>query len=76
MLDRGAGFTRLALEPITGRSHQLRVHLQSIGHPIMGDDLYSPAADQYPRLMLHACRLQLDHPHSGLPCTFVSPVPF
>lgn len=76
VLDRGAGFTRLALEPITGRSHQLRVHLQSIGHPIMGDDLYSPAADQYPRLMLHACRLQLDHPHSGLPCTFVSPVPF
>jgi tRNA pseudouridine32 synthase/23S rRNA pseudouridine746 synthase len=54
--------TRLELEPFTGRSHQLRVHLMSIGHPILGDMLYGgPSA---PRLMLHACMLEL--PSRGL----------
>ncbi len=59
--DPDAGTTRLALEPITGRSHQLRVHLASIGHPILGDDLYAPPdwLAAAPRLLLHACTLQL-----------------
>lgn len=69
---------RLALEPVTGRSHQLRVHLQAIGHPILGDALYAPPefAARAPRLLLHACALQLDHPATGEPLAFASAVPF
>jgi len=70
--------TRLALEPITGRSHQLRVHLQSIGHPIVGDALYGlpPNPDPSVRLQLHATWLALTHPITGLVITFCSPAPF
>lgn len=59
-----AGCTRLWLEPVTGRSHQLRVHLLHLGHPIVGDALYAPPAIQAlaPRLLLHASALQLAHP--------------
>ena len=58
---------RLALQPLTGRSHQLRVHLAAIGHPILGDALYAPAErqPQAKRLMLHACELSLGHPAGG-----------
>ncbi|MBC7939077.1 MAG: RluA family pseudouridine synthase [Chitinophagaceae bacterium] len=68
--------TRLLLKPITGRSHQLRVHLLHIGHPIRGDGLYAPEPLQAPRLMLHATRLQLHHPVSDALLVFDSPVPF
>ncbi len=70
--------TRLELEPVTGRSHQLRVHLQAIGHPILGDDLYaSPeAVARASRLLLHACELNLPHPATGVLMSFVSPPPF
>lgn len=70
--------TRLALEPVTGRSHQLRVHLQAIGHPILGDALYAPPAlaDRAPRLLLHACALRLAHPATGEALAFASPAPF
>jgi tRNA pseudouridine32 synthase/23S rRNA pseudouridine746 synthase len=70
--------TRLELEPVTGRSHQLRVHLQAIGHPILGDDLYaSPdAVARVSRLLLHACELILPHPVSGQSMSFTSPPPF
>ena len=56
--------TRLELAPLTGRTHQLRVHLQAIGHPILGDALYAPPLVQAmaPRLLLHACALALAHP--------------
>jgi tRNA pseudouridine32 synthase / 23S rRNA pseudouridine746 synthase len=55
--------TRLALQPLTGRTHQLRVHLLAIGHPIVGDALYAPAEmPTVTRLMLHATRLELRHP--------------
>ena len=59
--------SRLELEPITGRSHQLRVHLQAIGHPILGDALYAPDQIQSmaPRLHLHACQLAFPHPGHG-----------
>lgn len=59
--------SRLALAPLTGRTHQLRLHLSAIGHPIVGDPLYAPAASQTlsPRLLLHACRLQFTHPATG-----------
>ena len=70
--------TRVELEPITGRSHQLRVHLSSIGYPILGDALYAPPRVQSaaPRLMLHATRLELTHPATGEAITFDSPAPF
>lgn len=67
--------TRVALEPITGRSHQLRVHLLAIGHPIVGDPLYGPA-DAAPRLMLHACALRLPHPRTGKLLSLSSAAPF
>jgi tRNA pseudouridine32 synthase/23S rRNA pseudouridine746 synthase len=56
--------TRVELEPITGRSHQLRVHMQALGHPILGDALYAPAQVQAKaeRLLLHACELRFLHP--------------
>lgn len=59
--------TRLTLEPTTGRSHQLRVHLQALGHPILGDAWYAPAnvAAMAPRLLLHACTLGFAHPAHG-----------
>ena len=66
-LDAAARTTRVALEPITGRTHQLRLHLSAIGHPILGDALYADAATQAqaPRLLLHACALGLAHPVTG-----------
>ena len=73
--DTAARTTRLELEPLTGRSHQLRVHLLAIGHAIVGDALYAPALAA-PRLMLHACALALPHPHDGRPMNFSSAVPF
>jgi tRNA pseudouridine32 synthase/23S rRNA pseudouridine746 synthase len=72
--DAVTGTTRLALEPVTGRSHQLRVHLAAIGHPIVGDALYGGVAA--PRLMLHACELRLPHPRDGAMLAVISAVPF
>ena len=65
--DADANTTRVELEPITGRSHQLRVHLKAMGHPILGDALYAPADIQAraARLQLHACELQFLHPADG-----------
>jgi len=76
--DAAAGTTRLALVPVTGRTHQLRVHLQAIGHPILGDALYAPAnvAAAAPRLLLHASDLALPHPVDGRRVAFHSPTTF
>ncbi|MBP6781790.1 MAG: RluA family pseudouridine synthase [Ottowia sp.] len=74
--DSANDITRVALQPLTGRSHQLRVHLQAIGHPIVGDALYGPAGDGAARLMLHAGGLELAHPASGQPLVLYSAVPF
>jgi tRNA pseudouridine32 synthase / 23S rRNA pseudouridine746 synthase len=70
--------TRLALEPVTGRSHQLRVHLLAIGHPILGDALYAPPSvrERAPRLLLHACALRFAHPATGEALAFDSAAPF
>ncbi|MDA8259049.1 MAG: RluA family pseudouridine synthase, partial [Betaproteobacteria bacterium] len=59
--------TRVELEPVTGRSHQLRLHLQALGHPILGDALYAPLEVQARagRLLLHACVLRFRHPLTG-----------
>ena len=70
--------SRLLLVPTTGRTHQLRVHLASIGHPILGDALYGDAAVQArsPRLLLHASALTLRHPATGETLRFESAAPF
>ena len=75
LLQADGGGSRLALQPRTGRSHQLRVHLQALGHPIVGDPLYG-SADQGQRLHLHATALAFVHPHSGERVSVHSPVPF
>ncbi|OOG56163.1 RNA pseudouridine synthase [Polaromonas sp. C04] len=76
--DAPANTTRLELAPITGRSHQLRVHLQALGHPIIGDTLYAsaPVQARASRLLLHACALTLTHPVTGETLAFESPAPF
>ncbi|WP_447776887.1 RluA family pseudouridine synthase [Variovorax boronicumulans] len=68
----GPAATHVLLEPLTGRSHQLRVHLLSIGHPILGDALYGDAAQQAraPRLLLHARELGFVHPATREPLHF------
>lgn len=62
----GEGETRVSLSPKTGRSHQLRVHMLALGHPILGDPLYAPeTAADYDRMMLHSEELRVKHPESG-----------
>lgn len=75
VLSHDADTTRVELEPVTGRTHQLRVHMAAIGHPILGDALYGDTACA-PRLLLHACSLSFTHPLSGVPLNFLSPSPF
>ena len=75
--DPAAGLSRVELEPVTGRSHQLRVHLAALGHPILGDELYAgPAAARAERLLLHAAEIAFVHPVDGKPVTFHRPAPF
>jgi len=76
--DKEQQTSRVVLEPLTGRSHQLRVHMLALGHPILGDALYAPAAvaAQSHRLLLHATDLDLTHPISLKTMRFVSPAPF
>ncbi len=77
VMKYAAGETRVKLMPGTGRSHQLRVHMQSLGHVILGDPLYaSGAAADFPRLMLHSLELRINHPESGRGLTFRAKVPF
>jgi tRNA pseudouridine32 synthase / 23S rRNA pseudouridine746 synthase len=77
VLHRAADHTRLLLQPLTGRTHQLRVHLAAIGHPILGDALYAgDAAAAAPRLLLHATALQLDHPLHGTRLELECAAPF
>jgi tRNA pseudouridine32 synthase/23S rRNA pseudouridine746 synthase len=76
--DSVARTTRLLLEPLTGRTHQLRVHLRALGHPILGDALYGADMPQAQpgRLQLHASALGFAHPVTGEPLHFTSPAPF
>ncbi len=68
------GDSRVELEPLTGRTHQLRLHLASIGHPIIGDTLYDGRKAE--RLMLHATLLAFDHPIIAKPLYFESDAPY
>jgi len=72
-----ADATRVRLTPVTGRSHQLRVHMQWLGHPICGDKFYGTAPDEKTeRLQLHAAMLGLRHPATGQWLEFTAPAPF
>lgn len=77
VLRHEGAHARLRLRPITGRSHQLRVHMLALGHPILGDPLYAEGtAADWPRLMLHAEALRLTHPQTGAALNLRAPVPF
>ena len=76
--DSAADRSRLELNPMTGRSHQLRVHLKALGHPILGDALYAPKpiGAQASRLLLHATELRFTHPATGQAMAFENIAPF
>lgn len=76
--DEAARTTRVELNPVTGRSHQLRVHLMAIGHPILGDALYASLTAQAKaaRLLLHASQLRFAHPATGALLELRSAPPF
>ncbi|MFT6915625.1 MAG: tRNA pseudouridine32 synthase/23S rRNA pseudouridine746 synthase [Motiliproteus sp.] len=78
VLEQRPDRARVELIPVTGRSHQLRVHMQAIGHPILGDRFYADtkALQQADRLLLHAQQLGLNHPLSQQPLSFEAPCPF
>ncbi len=80
VLDTSAtqAISRIELEPMTGRTHQLRVHMDAMGHPILGDDFYGTPAScaKAQRLMLHASRLEFSDPETGLPLCIDCPAPF
>jgi tRNA pseudouridine32 synthase/23S rRNA pseudouridine746 synthase len=77
LLAHEGGYSRLLLEPLTGRTHQLRVHLQALGHAIVGDALYAPdGGASSSRLLLHARELQLAHPVTGEALQLRDPTPF
>ena len=74
----GEGETRVKLTPKTGRSHQLRVHMLALGHPILGDPFYAKGANltDYPRMMLHSEELRVKHPDGGATHKFRAKAPF
>ncbi|PKG56523.1 bifunctional tRNA pseudouridine(32) synthase/23S rRNA pseudouridine(746) synthase RluA [Shewanella sp. Choline-02u-19] len=78
VISRAKRSTLVKLTPITGRSHQLRVHMMALGHPILGDNFYAdPLAKRLaPRLLLHAQSLTITHPYSKEPMTFSCETPF
>ena len=77
VLRDSASETRVRLMPQTGRSHQLRVHMQALGHPILGDPFYAQdEALNFERLMLHSEELRIKHPDSGRVMRFRAPAPF
>lgn len=78
VVARFTNTTLVSLEPYTGRTHQLRVHLQAIGHPILGDSLYAPEPwlQASPRLCLHASELAFDHPGNGQRMRYSAPENF
>ena len=69
------GYTLLEASPITGRTHQIRVHLASLGHPVIGDSVYGKASAFVPRQFLHAWRLTFTHPVDGGELSFEAPLP-
>ncbi|SFJ54067.1 RluA family pseudouridine synthase [Brevibacillus centrosporus] len=75
VLARGQGMSHLELKLDTGRTHQIRVHMSSLGHPLAGDDLYGGSREQIGRQALHAYQLSFVHPRSGVPMVWTEPLP-
>jgi 23S rRNA pseudouridine1911/1915/1917 synthase len=80
VLERLAGVTLVEAEPATGRTHQIRVHLAAVGHPIVGDRVYGGVGEEARRLgltrpFLHAWRLAFDHPFTGEHLSFEEALP-
>jgi len=78
VLERVKGATYLDVHLLTGRTHQIRVHMQSVGHPLLGDKIYAPnikTTVRIPRLMLHAYSLSFDHPSTGARMFIEAPLP-
>ena len=77
-IDTARAVSRIELDPLTGRSHQLRVHMEAMGHPIIGDDFYGTPAScaKAERLMLHACEIEFSDPATGAPLRVDCPAPF
>ncbi len=73
VLERRAGLSFVELEPVTGRTNQLRIHCAHVGHPIVGDEWYAP--EGFARLCLHAARLAFHHPATNEWVSFESPLP-
>ena len=78
VLKASDGESRVRMFPKTGRSHQLRVHMLALGHPILGDPFYAEGAarDDHARLMLHSEELRLRHPDGGEGVRFRAKAPF
>ncbi len=78
MIERDSAHSRWELRPLTGRSHQIRLHLATLGHPILGDNLYAPpdVRAMSARLLLHAAGLWLNHPDDGRRMSWTSACPF
>jgi len=76
--DARTDTSHIELKPVTGRSHQLRVHMQALGHPILGDEFYAPAtiAGASARLLLHAHKISFEHPSTQQRISLTSPCPF
>ncbi|TAK24908.1 MAG: RluA family pseudouridine synthase [Chloroflexota bacterium] len=75
VLERFARTSLVECAPETGRTHQIRVHMASIGHPLVGDGVYGTVDERLDRPFLHAAILTFTHPDTGLPVTFTSPLP-
>jgi len=77
-IDTARAVSRIELDPITGRSHQLRVHMEAMGHPILGDHIYGTPAScaKTDRLMLHASQIEFCHPETGVLLRVDCPPPF
>lgn len=77
-IDTARAVSRIELEPVTGRSHQLRVHMEAMGHPILGDDFYGTPASfaKAERLTLHASQIEFAHPETGERLRIDCPPPF
>ena len=69
------GRTRIAFYPLTGRTHQIRVHFAALGHPLLGDTLYNKTPGTFPRQALHSASLSFVHPITGEPLNFHAPLP-
>jgi len=78
VMERGENHTRMRLKPVTGRSHQLRIHMRELGHPILGCDMYAhaEALAMSDRLLLHATSIGFEHPASGEWLSGESPADF